>query len=246
MTPKSPLVWKCDHFFSDTQEDTYMEEEQFETEEEEQQQGHQIPEEEINQILENARQKAEQEAQEIIDNAQAEKEKILKEAKEKGYQDGYQQGKDEGLQEVEAEKEQLISEAKHLLVAAKQDYQDTLKELEPEICRLITEIAEKLISDRLEDQQELVSELVKNGIERMTEQNKVIIRAHPDDYAQLEADKDQILEGFSDLRIELKQDDDLKPGAPILFGENGHIELELSRQIDELRRALGQVINSGN
>ncbi len=249
LTPKSPVVWKYDPITIPigNQANQGNLDEQSEAKEQE---WEQLPKEKIDEILTETREQAEQEAKEILEKAEQERDNMMEQAKsqgyKQGYQEGYQEGKNQAMKEIETQREELLSEAAHILQASKSDYRKLLENAEPQVCQLITDIADKLISDKLEQDSELITELVKNGLQKLANQDKVIIRAHPDDYGHLETNREQLLAEFDDIRIELVRDEELNTGSPILFGENGHIDLNIKRQLKEIRRAIGQVINNGS
>lgn len=245
LSPKSPIVWNYEPVKVPRDNDTNKDEDVHENEEmfSEQQ-------EQADDILQKAREQAEQEAQEILENAKKERDNIIekaqKEGYEQGYQEGYEAGKEQAMEDTKSEREKLLAEAQHVLEASKSDYQRLLDNAEPEISHLIVDIAEKLISDKLTQENELITELVKNGLQKLKNQDKVVIRAHPEDYSQLEEHRNQLVTEFEEIRLELVRDEELTPGAPLIFGDNGHIELNVKRQLDELRRSLKQVVNHGN
>ncbi len=235
ITPKSPLVWECkpEPQTNNTQEQLAHEPDGLIETDQKSSEG------DLEKIYEEARKKAKKEAQGIIEQAKLEKEQLLEEAKEAGYQQGYEQGFQEGqangLEQIQQKKEHLLEEATHVLNSAKQDYQEIVRKSETDICELILEISQQIVSDGLKNQQELLVEMVKKGLNKLTDHHHVVVRTHPEDFDQLEKHLLALKDEFPDINIDLKKDDQLRPGAPLLFGENGHIELDINKLLKEFR-----------
>lgn len=239
LSPKSPLLWKFKRVPPQKGKDRKKDKASNEGDQNREETG---DEEKMDEVVAEARAKAEKQAQEIIENAEKEKEKVLKKAEKDGYKEGYEKGKQEAMEEVKQKEEELLQEASHVLSAAKEEYNRLISELEPQVCQLVMRVGEKIINDKLENEKESIVEMVRNGLQKLADQYRVVIRAHPEDYAQINHYLETLNEEFQDVRLELTSDDKLSAGAPIIFGENGYIELGVAKQIEELRRALRQVM----
>ncbi|OWZ84227.1 FliH/SctL family protein [Natranaerobius trueperi] len=239
LTPSSPFVWECKMKQSTNKND-----------------GNGVNKsnaqsmtsnamKDAEEIIKNAKKRAYEEANAIKEQAEKEKEQIFENAKKEGYQAGYEAGKNEGLQVIEEKQEELLQKAKKVVQAAEDDYCRLLSETEPQIVQLILNIARKVISTKLEEDKESIINLVKNGIEKLNDQKRVTIRANPEDYTLLSENVTQLKCNFKEIKIELVEDLNLQIGSPVLLGENGHIDLDIENQLEELHRSLKQVVQLG-
>ncbi|UMZ73358.1 FliH/SctL family protein [Natranaerofaba carboxydovora] len=204
--------------------------------------------EEAEKIIESAKVEAENKAKEIIDNAKAQEEAIKKEAEKTGYEEGYKAGYDEGknlgLKEIKDQENDLLKNARSELDKAIQKRNDMLTSIEREVCELVFLVAEKILEKKVNDEEELINTMVKNGLSALKGQNNVTIKCHPYDYPKIEDAFEKIKKEFSELFLELKEDTNVSQGAPLLSVDSGYVELDVSKQARELHQNVKQVIQS--
>ncbi len=239
LSATSPLVWK----FKRVPVKKRKSQEQFSdgTNESGEKEAKNEEQKKMDEIITEARAKAEQQANDIVEKAEREKEKIFKAAEEEGYQAGYEKGIKEGKEAIKQQEDKLLQEARQVLKSAQEEYNRILSDIEPQVCQLVMNVGEKIINDKLKNEKETIVEMVRNGLHKLADQNKVTVRAHPEDYAQLNQYLNTLNQEFKDVWLELVNDEKLPVGAPLVLGENGYIELGVGRQIEELRRTLRQV-----
>ncbi|AOY77320.1 FliH/SctL family protein [Clostridium formicaceticum] len=188
-------------------------------------------------IIENAR----KEAAVIIEAAYEDSKKILEDAKAQGYQEGLQRGQQEGYHEFQ----QLMEEA----VAAKQEVyhfrKKLVKELEEEIIDLVVYCVKKVIDYALEENNEILLNLVKKGLEKCTFTEKLVIRVSEEGYEVLNSYKNKIymmLEGIDS--IEIKSDVALKKGSIIIETLSGKVDASIDVQIKQIETLFEEILRS--
>jgi len=172
----------------------------------------------------------------LKENAQAEiddlRERALQEANERGYQDGYQQG----MNEVAALREECAARERQL----EQDYDSKMKELEPEFIRNLTQIYEHIFNVDLSDYHQLVVSLLTDAMQRIDASGNMIVHVAKEDYPQVSGAKAEILEktGTPKERIEIVSDMTLAPSQCMIETESGVYDCSLGTELSELSKKL--------
>ncbi len=172
----------------------------------------------------------------LKENAQTEiddlRERALQEANERGYQDGYQQG----MNEVAALREECAAKERQL----EQDYFSKMKELEPEFVRNLTQIYEHIFNVDLSDYHQLVVSLLTDAMQRVDASGNMIVHVAKEDYPQVSSAKAEILEktGTPKERVEIVSDMTLAPSQCMIETESGVYDCSLGTELSELSKKL--------
>ena len=208
--------------------------------------------------------KAKEEAEKIIDSAYKEYEDYLNKAYEKakaifeenrlcGYEEGYKIGKEEGFnqgyedgyKEGKKEAQKIIDEA----LKIKEDYvnkrNQLLKEAERDIVTLVTEIYEKVIYKKIDEERDLIVSLVENGIKDLEIKGKTTIIVSKYDYEIIKENIDRILAKATLIDdIDVKVDNDMTKGDCILETSKGDIDISISNQMKEIKELIISILNN--
>ncbi len=172
----------------------------------------------------------------LKENAQTEiddlRERALQEANERGYQDGYQQG----MNEVAALREECAAKERQL----EQDYFSKMKELEPEFVKNLTQIYEHIFNVDLSDYHQLVVSLLTDAMQRVDASGNMIVHVAKEDYPQVSSAKAEILEktGTPKERVEIVSDMTLAPSQCMIETESGVYDCSLGTELSELSKKL--------
>ncbi len=173
------------------------------------------------QVIDRARKEAariRQKVKTILAEAVAEKE----EERRRGYEEGSQEGLrqlSQRILEAETAREKVMAEA------------------EPEIIRMVMEIAEKVIGREIE--RGAVVDVVKKTILESVGQ-KVIVRLHPTDLATIKERQAEFLAAAGQSRsLGFREDETVPPGGCIVESELGKVDARLETQLAAIRKALG-------
>ncbi len=192
---------------------------------------------------------AENQKESMIEVAYTRSKEILDEAKETGYNNGYEIGYSEGYEtgytEGKVESNSLIEEA----LKIKNEYllkkENLLRELEEDIVELVINIYEKVISRKSEEDNEMIISLVLNGINSLDLTDKLTIITSKEDFNILEMSKDEILAKASMIsQLDIKYDISLEKGDCILETSKGNIDVSLKNQLDEVKELLTTILNN--
>ncbi len=174
-------------------------------------------------LLEEAKSEAVQikkEAKELLDQVQDEMEKSRKQAEEWGFQDGLAQAL-EYLQKIHLLREKMF------------------ENLEPQIVELAFSIAEKVIREKIQKNDEAVFRIVKQALEAVLGY-KVLVRLNPADYKRLKTKQALLLEKIdSSKTISFKEDSKITEGGCVVESEIGAIDAQLDTQLLAIKKVLG-------
>lgn len=157
-------------------------------------------------------------AKEVLAQAVIEKEKERK----RGFVEGVEEGKEELLGKI---------------LEASTAHEKILRQAEPQIVRMVMEIAEKVIGDALK--KGAVVEVVKNAIDRSTGQ-KVVVKINPADIEMVRSREAEILSAIDrEQSISVREDETVPSGGCIVETELGTVDARLETQLKAIRKALG-------
>ncbi len=144
------------------------------------------------------------------------------EERKRGYEDGFQQGLSqvtEQLLQVEQEREKMMAEA------------------EPQMIRMIADIAEKVIGREIAAG--AIVDIVKKTIAQAVGQ-KLAVRVNPADLETIRHHEPEIIAALGPLRtVTIRDDESLPAGGCVVESEAGTVDARLETQMAAIRKALG-------
>ena len=169
--------------------------------------------------------------QEVIQQAHVEAERIRSQAEEyrqKGYEDGFQTGFEEG-------KAQLTE----TIISLNQENAERFKNYEPELVKLSVRIAEKIIGSQLKLSPEILVKIVQKALGAVRHQREIYMRVNPDDYDTIINEKPLLLDSLSRARdIDIRSDPSVAKGGCLIESEIGTIEATLEQQLKAIEKML--------
>ena len=171
------------------------------------------------------------------------KEQAAAEGKSQGHETGFRQGMDEARQKMADQLAQTSASCNASLAAIEKENQRYLLEAEPKIIELVLSISRKVIADEMEERPVVVLNLVKNALEKVREQNHIIIHVSLDDY-------DFILQHRKDLQtmvgaeknLSVTADPVLNKGGCMIETSFGTVEAGVDTQLEAVRRVLEELL----
>ena len=195
--------------------------------------------ERVKQELEEAKaelSRVQDEVQHLMDKAQTEievmKSRAQKEAEEKGYQEGYRQG----MNEVQALRDECMAREEQLDA----EYTRRIQELEPEFVENLTRIYEHIFKVDLSDYHQLVVTLLTDAMQKADASGNIIVHVAKEDYGTVSEAKEEILEktGTMAERLDIIPDMTLAPSQCMIETEGGIYDCSLGTELGELTRKL--------
>ncbi|MFH1653837.1 MAG: FliH/SctL family protein [Pseudomonadota bacterium] len=177
-------------------------------------------------------------AEDILKQAQVEAEKIraeaekiktgIESAREKAKKEGFESGREEGLQ-VFTEK----------VIQLEREREAFFEEAQDEVMKLVMSIAEKIIGKLVLQHEGIIEVVVRQALERAIG-DRITVRLNPDDYKEI-TDKGV---GFGDIidrtrRLTFREDESIERGGCVVETEVGTIDARLETQLKAIRKTLG-------
>lgn len=185
------------------------------------------------------------EAQALINEAQAHVEMMLnqartqvdslkEEAKKRGYEAGYVSGREAAQKELQEHTAQLQA----LVESAMAELNEQLRQSQQEIGRLAVAIAQKIITQELKLNPQIITEIVGNAIKNANITGSCRIRIHPDDYELLGPLWETIPSlQPSDRKWDLVSDRKVRKGGCVIEVDGGIIDAQLDTQLAQVQQA---------
>ena len=180
--------------------------------------------------------KATEQASAIVQQARTESKNIKAKADEI-YQAAEQHCEDERQRGFEEGREEGRGEWSEKIMEAGMAQEKMLAEAEPQIIRMVMDIAEKVIGRAVE--KGAVVEVIKKSIEESSGK-KITVKVNPLDWEKVK-EREQELVGALDQRrsISIREDESIGVGGCIIETELGTVDARLEIQLKAIRNALG-------
>ena len=187
---------------------------------------------EINEMKVRAERETAQEAERI-------KAATAEAAKKQGHATGLQQGLDEAKRQMADQLKQTADICNAMVAAAEQESSRVLLEAEPKIIELVLAISRKIICDEVEERPAVVLGLVRGALERVRDQNQIIIHVSPEDYEFILQSR-QLLQTVvgAERSLTLTADSVLGKGGCLIETSFGTVEAGIDTQLESIRRVL--------
>ncbi len=168
------------------------------------------------------------------------KEEEREEARNIGYKTGY----DAGLEHVEKEYEQVISEANRMTELAKADYFKTIAKHEKAIIQLAMSAAEKITKNHLVATDYGITEILKHGLQDLKDKSDISTYVHPSDYEYVMKRKEELEELLEEGQLlSIYADDQMNTGDCLIKHPFGQVEIGIDVQLQQIKAALEENIS---
>ncbi len=179
--------------------------------------------------------------QSILDEARAEAIEIIQKANDsalevrnnsidEGFQQGLQEGKAKGLNEVSGLKKQLEEEIKLM----RSERQLIYEEIEPKVARIITELVENMVGVHSFNHDTILF-LIKKGLNEMDLHGDIVLHISDEDYDVVCQNINTLSENLSEkLSFEVLKDNRIVKNQCIIETELGSIDCSLNERMEGL------------
>lgn len=179
--------------------------------------------------------KAEEEAQEIIEQAKAEAKLLKEEAYESSKKKGYEDGMAQGMAELKQKEEELT----HKKASIEQDYNEMLKELEPQIAEIIGELVNKIIGVEAHGREDIIIHLIEMALKNQEKYDAFTIRVSSFDYEYANEHKGALISSLGrKIQLQFVEDPALNENECIIETESTLINCSLGEQLKNLSNDL--------
>lgn len=184
------------------------------------------------------------EAQEQIDmmmnQASQEAEQLRAQAYEEGTAKGQSDGYAKGYSEAEALKAQLRQEYQDKEDQLIRIYQDKIREIEPSLVDVLTDIYEHVFHVQMADQRDVIMHLLGNALRKMEGSAEYLIHVSKEDLPFVSMQKETLIEscGAVNAHFDVIEDLTLSKNQCLVETENGIFDCSLGVELKELKKQL--------
>ncbi len=190
------------------------------------------------------------ECEEMIAKANAKAEEIreqaridAKEIEAKGYEEGFNKGKEEALQQALIAKRQFDE----MQVKLRTEYDELVKTLEPKMVDVITQVYEHVFGSNFFSRRDVMVCLINKALMSIETDEKVTIQVSPSDYDMLIGMKSALFEKVSLQNTpEIVQKENFVKGQAKIETPYGVIDCSIDTELKELTRTLRLLSYEGN
>jgi len=188
---------------------------------------------------EEAEQSAAQQRETLLAEARTQADRMRKEAKEQGYQQGHAEGLAQAREEIIAELKPVLEEFIRTNQGLLNYRGEILQAAEEEIFELALLIGTKILHTELRMHPEVILSVVRHVLDRAVGWGESVVHVNPEDRSLIEehlAELNEAAEGVSVIRLEA--DPAISRGSCVLHSNFGEVDARLERQHDEIEAAL--------
>lgn len=173
---------------------------------------------------------AEQEARRVIDEARAQAARILEEERGKGFEIG----RGEALKQLA----EHIQEAQNIITQATQQRNVIIKSAVPEILKLSIKVATQVIKTELTSNQEVVMTILRDAIEKISDNEQVVIKVSQHDLQHVRNNRDLIIDLVEAKNLSIVADKHVNDGGCVIETKLGYIDAKVSTKLEMIENAL--------
>lgn len=191
------------------------------------------------QMLMQAQEQAKQMVEQTAGQIQQAAEQAQQQAREQGYEVGYNEGKEQGATHAQFEVRQMMIQARDIFVHSIRQRHLMLNTCEPQLARLGTKIAERILGMELATNREAIVGIVKQALSGLRDRETVSVRVNPEDYEATKAAQptfERMVEGLK--KFEVVGDAAIDAGGCSIETNLGNVDARLHTQLAVLFAAL--------
>jgi flagellar assembly protein FliH len=170
-----------------------------------------------------------------------EKEALIEQAKQEGFQAGLLEGRQKGFQEFK----ESIDLAREVIDSAKKDYKLTLESSDKAILDLALKVSEKILGKMINENEENFLHLVKRALKEAREYREIELHVHPVHYGFLLSQKEELMSIFPrETNFYIYPNEDLSETSCVIESANGQIDASIDSQLEQVKKKLFELLES--
>jgi flagellar assembly protein FliH len=163
----------------------------------------------------------------------------LAEIRERARAEGYEEGLAAGLQSGRAQVDAAAAALGEALTEAQQRLESDADLLEWQAVELAVQLSEKILAGALEVTPERVTDVIKGGLRRLVERDRVTVLVNPDDLELVRSSLDGITASLGGIeRLEAQGERRVGRGGAVLRTPVGEIDAKLETQLERVREVV--------
>ena len=192
--------------------------------------------------------------QTIAENQEAEKERKnllssteekVEEIKSTAYQEGFESGLQQGIQQRYDEAEPLVMQISSVLAQLNSLRNVVRFQAEEELVKLALQIAKNVVAEEIKLNNSVIKNIVQVALHETEVQGKIYLFLHPDDYEFLVNSKSDLERYLSDEQtLVLRQNPEMKPGSIYVESDEEIISRSIEGQFEKLEETLNEQVEN--
>ncbi|KIL39246.1 flagellar biosynthesis protein [Gordoniibacillus kamchatkensis] len=177
----------------------------------------------------------------------SEDERCLAEAKQAGYEQGYQEGIEQAQIAVRKQYDDMLLEARTILEQAYVLKLQIIQESEPFLIELSTAIAEKIVDRQLTLEPAWTVEQIKKLLQRRKEKGTIALCVSPSQFGYIQDAREELLNAVdSQAELEILPDASVQDRGCVIRSAYGSIDARIDTQLREIKAALQEIAMRGD
>jgi flagellar assembly protein FliH len=161
------------------------------------------------------------------------------EAKQLGYQEGFELGRKDSENELKQQYREKMEQIQLLLNQAYQQKEEIIAEAEPFLLELSTVIASQIIKQELDESPEKFIELIKQHILRVKEKESISVCVHPDDFDFIQGQRSHLVAVVNgETEIKIFPDHSISSKGCVIRTAFGSVDARIDTQLEEVKKVI--------
>ncbi len=177
---------------------------------------------------------AETTALDLVAKAQAHAAEIEEAARNTGYQEGFEKGRQEGQDELDP----VIRTMRELIEGVRAQREAVIAGAEPELVRLAMAIAQRIVHTEVANNHQVVVENVRAALTRLVSREVVTLRVNPADHETIRQYRESIIAASDVEQLRIVEDQRVDRGGVLVETDAGTIDAKIATQLREAKRAI--------
>ncbi len=193
----------------------------------------------LNEEMKSAAQKMFDQAKQVLHDSESQAEELKKAAFNQGYEEGYADGMNRGLEEAKNSVRGIVDVFEQGIDDLSGLRKEVYHKSEGEIIELVLMIARKVIHAEILINREVILNVIKAAISNVLQKEKMVIRINPEDFDFAVSCKPDLQAYVEDLKnVVMEKDDTIERGGCIVITEAGKVEAQIDQSFTEVEEIL--------
>lgn len=194
-------------------------------------------------IVAEAKTDAEQYIGQAKEQAEQIKQQAYDEGHQKGYEDGFNQGKQSALDEMQSQMNETVEKTQRIVATGEQDAKNMIVAAERQIVEIALAVASKILAYQIAENPMVVLPIIKIALEKVCDQEQIVLRVSADDFEiVLQAKQEFQNMAGGEQALTVIVDRTIERGNCVIDTSYGMVDARIDTQFDSIREALQGVL----
>jgi flagellar assembly protein FliH len=176
----------------------------------------------------------------------AEDGRVVEEARQAGFEQGFQTGLEEAEAAIRREYDGMLLEARAILEQAYKLKQQIIQEAEPFLIEMSSAVAEKIVDRQLTLEPSWTIEQIKKLLQRRKEKGMIALCVSPSRFAYIQDAREELMNAIdSQAELEILPDASIQDHGCVIRSAYGSIDARVDTQLKEIKAALHEIAIRG-